>query len=58
MDHSEIRNKVEKFADYMGRTLPPVGVALLLDLVETAYNEGFLDGASKAASDFIKIIID
>jgi len=43
-----IEKKLVIFRDYMGRTLPPLGVEYLRDLVETvareSYKNGYCDG--------------
>lgn len=46
MGNKEIKEKVEKFADYMGRYLKenPTAIEYLKDIVETSYNVGFSDG--------------
>ena len=46
MGNKEIKEKVEKFADYMGRYLKdnPTAIEYLKDIVETSYNTGFSEG--------------
>jgi hypothetical protein len=53
MGNKEIKEKVEKFADYMGRYLKdnPTAIEYLKDIVETSYNAGFSDGHERGFKD-------
>lgn len=50
MDNKEIKEKVEKFANYLGRYLKenPIAIEYLKDIVETSYNAGYKVGYSEA----------